>query len=226
MSRSVRTVLIGGAFVLAASSAATLRTAAFPLLQGPALSVSHQADQDAARRAKPIAGQTIFRFDTFDDEQLWTNVLRMHEAIPTVNPVIALAVGLKVDVDALPPALIAALEAGQVDLTDPAVTIELLRVNAVVGIIGKVDALGQLTSIGTTCALCHSTVDNSFTTGIGKRLDGWPNRDLNVGAILGLSPRAGSYAQDRVQHVGTRQIRSTTPCVRRHEHYPADYSAG
>src|SRR5687767_500496 len=133
-------------------------------------------------------GQSIFRFDTFDDEQLWTNVLRMHEAIRSVNPLTALAVGLKVDVDALPPALIAALQAGQVDLTDPAVTIELLRLNAVVGVIGKVDDVGHLTSIGITCALCHSTVDNSFTTGIGKRLDGWPNRDLNVGAILGLSP--------------------------------------
>ena len=187
MPRSVRIALIGGAFVLAASSAATLRTAASPL-QGPAFSVSHQAEQDAARRVRPDSGQTIFRFDTFDDEQLWTNVLRMHEAIPSVNPVTALAVGLKVDVDALPPALIAALRAGQVDLTDPAVTIELLRLNAVVGIVGKVNDLGQLTSIGTTCALCHSTVDNSFTTGIGKRLDGWPNRDLNVGAILGLSP--------------------------------------
>jgi mono/diheme cytochrome c family protein len=188
MPGSVRIALIGGAFVLSASSAATLRSAASPPLQGPALSISHQADQDTARRARPISGQNIFRFDTFDDEQLWTNVLRMHEAIPSVKPVTALAVGLKVDIDALPPALIAALQAGQVDLTDPAVTIELLRLNAVVGVIGKVDDLGQLTSIGTTCALCHSTVDNSFTTGIGKRLDGWPNRDLNVGAILGLSP--------------------------------------
>jgi hypothetical protein len=188
MPRSMRIALIGGAFMLAAGSAATLRTTASPLPQAPAFSVSHQADQGAASRAKPISGQTIFRFDTFDDEQLWTNVLRMHEAIPSVNPVTALAVGLKVDVDALPPALIAALQAGQVDLTDPAVTIELLRLNAVVGVIGRVDDVGRLTSIGITCALCHSTVDNSFTTGIGKRLDGWPNRDLNVGAILGLSP--------------------------------------
>jgi hypothetical protein len=188
MPHSVRTALIGGAFVLAAGFAATLRTAAFPLPQGPALFVSHPADQDVAGRAKPNTGQTIFRFDTFGDEQLWTNVLRMHEAIPSVNPVTALAVGLKVDVDALPPALVAALQAGQVDLTDPAVTIELLRLKAVVGVIGKVDDLGHLTSIGTTCALCHSTVDNSLTTGIGKRLDGWPNRNLDVGAILGLSP--------------------------------------
>ena len=158
------------------------------LLQTAALSVSQQPGPDAARRPRPDSGQTIFRFDTFGDEQLWTNVLRMHEAIPSVDPATALAVGLKVDVDALPPELIAALEAGEVDLTDPAVTIELLRLNAVVGVIGKVDDAGQLTSIGITCALCHSTVDNSFTTGIGKRLDGWPNRDLDVGTILGLSP--------------------------------------
>ena len=92
------------------------------------------------------------------------------------------------DVEALPPALVAALQAGQVDLTDPAVTIELLRLNAVVGVMGKVVDQGRLKSIGITCALCHSTVDNSFDAGIGRRLDGWPNRDLNVGAILGLSP--------------------------------------
>jgi mono/diheme cytochrome c family protein len=188
MPRSVRFALFGWGFVLAASTAATLRTAATPLPKDPARSVNHSAEKDAARRAKPISGQTIFRFDTFDDEQLWTNALRMNEAIRSVSPATALSVGLKVDVEALPPALVAALRAGQVDLTDPAVTTELLRLNAVVGVIGKVDDLGQLTSIGTTCALCHSTVDNSFTTGIGKRLDGWPNRDLNVGAILGLSP--------------------------------------
>ena len=140
-------------------------------------------------QSKPkFDGQQIFRFDTFGDEQLWTDTLQMQQAIAGVSPATALGVGLKVDVDALPPAVIAALQAGQVDLNDPAVTIELLRLNAVVGVMGKVDDTGQLTRVGTTCALCHSTVDNSFTTGIGRRLDGWPNRDLNVGAILGLSP--------------------------------------
>ena len=133
-------------------------------------------------------GQQIFRYDTFDDEQLWTNVLRMHEALRLVAPATALAVGLKVDAEALPPELIAAIQAGDVKLTDPTATIALLRLNAVVGVMGKVDEFGQLTSVGITCALCHSTVDNSFAAGIGKRLDGWPNRDLNVGAILGLSP--------------------------------------
>jgi mono/diheme cytochrome c family protein len=141
-----------------------------------------------ASSAKASDGRQIFRFDTFGDEQLWTDTLQMHHGIATVSPRAALSVGLKVDVEALPDALIAELQAGQVDLNDPAVTIELLRLNAVVGVIGRVDGSGQLTRVGTTCALCHSTVDNSFTTGIGKRLDGWPNRDLNVGAILGLSP--------------------------------------
>jgi mono/diheme cytochrome c family protein len=133
-------------------------------------------------------GQQIFRFDTFGDEQLWTNVLRMHEAVTTVDPATALAVGLKVDVDALPAPVIAALRAGLVDLSDPAVTRELLRLNAVVGIKGAIDDSGQLKTIGVTCALCHSTVDNSLSPGIGRRLDGWANRDLNVGAIVALSP--------------------------------------
>ena len=141
-----------------------------------------------ASSARPLDGQQIFRFDTFGDEQLWTNPLQMHQAIAEVSPATALGVGLKVDVDALPPAVIDALTQGQVNLDDPAVTVELLRLNAVVGVVGSVDDNGQLTRIGITCALCHSTVDDSFAAGIGQRLDGWPNRTLNVGAILGLSP--------------------------------------
>ena len=143
----------------------------------------HQAGERTHRD-----GQAIFRFDTFGDEQLWTGVLRIHEPLATVDPATALAVGLKVDVEALPPAVLAALRAGQVDLTDPAVTTELLRLDAVVGVKGKVSGSGRLTSVGVTCALCHSTVDNSLARGIGRRLDGWANRDLNVGAIVALSP--------------------------------------
>ncbi|WP_304057196.1 c-type cytochrome [Nitrosomonas communis] len=141
---------------------------------------------DAAQKHRE--GQEIFRFDTFGDEQLWSGVLRMHEAIATVNPATALAVGLKVDVEALPQEVITALQAGQVDLTNPAVTLELLRLNAVVGVKGSFDEAGQLAKIGVTCALCHSSVDNSFAPSIGKRLDGWANTDLNVGAIVALSP--------------------------------------
>jgi mono/diheme cytochrome c family protein len=138
--------------------------------------------------AEPQDGQQIFRFDTFGDEQLWTGVLRMQEAIATVDPATALAVGLKVDVNALPTSIVDALRAGQVDLTSPDVTKALLRLNAVVGVKGTVTETGQLTSVGITCALCHSNVDNSFAPGIGRRLDGWANRDLNVGAIVALSP--------------------------------------
>lgn len=149
---------------------------------------NQESTSERSGRTGQFDGQTIFRYDTFGDEQLWTRVLRMHEAVATVDPATALAVGLKVDVDALPPAIIAALRAGDVDLTHPAVTTELIRLNAVVGIKGTVSNAGQLTSIGITCALCHSSVDDSFTKGIGRRLDGWANLDLNVGAIVALSP--------------------------------------
>ena len=185
MRRSMRIAVGLGGLVFAVVFAVTVRTAASPTAPS---ATTAQANGGVHGRPDPSQGQAIFRFDTFGDEQLWTKTLRMHEVIASVSPVTALSVGLKVDVDALPPALISALQGKQVDLTDPAVTTELLRLNAVVGIVGKVDDTGQLTSIGTTCALCHSTVDNSFASGIGRRLDGWPNRDLNVGAILGLSP--------------------------------------
>jgi mono/diheme cytochrome c family protein len=134
-------------------------------------------------------GKTIFRFDTFGDEQLWTDTLQMQKVIKDLSPRQALSVGLKVDSDALPPALIDAIKAGQVNLDDPAVTIQLLKLNAVIGVIGKVaGANNTLATIGITCALCHSVVDNSIAPGIGRRLDGWPNRTLNVGAIVALSP--------------------------------------
>jgi hypothetical protein len=133
-------------------------------------------------------GQLIFRFDTFGDEQLWTNVLRMHEVLPTVDPKSALSLGLKVDVDALPREIIRAIRSGTLDLTDPAITVELLRLNAIVGVRGRVDDSGTLTSVGITCALCHSTVDDSLVAGIGHRRDGWANPHLDVGKILALSP--------------------------------------
>ena len=138
-------------------------------------------------------GREIFRFDTFGDEQLWTDVLHLHEAVQTVSPATALSVGLKVDVDALPQAIVDELVAKDVDLNDPAVTIALLKLDAVVGVKGNVDESGHLTSIGITCALCHSNVDDSFTKGIGKRLDGWANHDLNVGVIAGLAPGLAAF---------------------------------
>src|SRR5687767_2486054 len=174
-------------------------TASLMLVIAMALAIAGLAPVTQANQFAPQAsdrdgehnlrdGMAIFRYETFGDEQLWTDVLRMHEVIPSVDPATALAVGLKVDVDALPAGVVAAIRAGQVDLTNPAVTVELLRLNAVVGVKGTVDAAGQLTTVGVTCALCHSSVDDSFAPGIGKRLDGWANTDLNVGAIVALSP--------------------------------------
>jgi hypothetical protein len=146
------------------------------------------ATATAWSRQLDAIGQKIFRFDTFGDEQLWTDVLRMHDVLPTISPATALAVGLKVDVQALPPSIIDALRRKAVDLANPAVTVELLRLNAVVGVKGTVNTAGQLTKVGVTCALCHSTVDNAFAPGIGRRLDGWANTTLDVGAIAALSP--------------------------------------
>jgi hypothetical protein len=134
-------------------------------------------------------GKAVFRFNTFGDETFWTDTLRMHEVIRSgVSPATALSVGLKVDVDTLPQAVRDALAAGKVDLTSPATTVTLLKLGAVVGMVGQVDASNTLVRVGITCALCHSTVDNSFAAGIGKRLDGWPNLTLNPGAIIALSP--------------------------------------
>jgi mono/diheme cytochrome c family protein len=172
MSRAVRIVFVSAAVVFTA----TLSSSLF------------------AQRPDRFDGEAIFRFDTFGDEQLWTDVLRMHEVIATVSPRTALSVGLKVDVEALPAGVVDALNNGQVNLDDPAVTLELLRLNAVVGIVGKIDDTGRLVSVGTTCALCHSTVDNP--SGIGRRLDGWPNRTLNAGVILGLSPALAAFKNE------------------------------
>lgn len=129
-------------------------------------------------------GQRVFRFDTFGDEQVWTDTLRLHEVIEkSVDPTTALKVGLKVDADVLPPGIL-----DTVDLKSPATTVALLKMNAVVGVQATVDSNNHITRLGVTCALCHSTVDNSVMPGIGHRKDGWPNRDLNVGAIIALSP--------------------------------------
>ncbi|MEP6731459.1 MAG: c-type cytochrome [bacterium] len=146
----------------------------------------------ARDRALAAQGKEIFRYATFGDETFWTDTLRMHEVIRTsVDPTTALSVGLKVDTDSLPPAVVQGIKNGSISLKSPATTVALLKLNAVVGVRGKVTSVnGQdvLTRVGITCALCHSTVDNSFSAGIGKRLDGWPNHDLNPGAIIALSP--------------------------------------
>jgi mono/diheme cytochrome c family protein len=154
------------------------------------------SSDDAARAtvdpALAAMGKDIFRFDTFGDETFWTDTLMMNTVISTaVDPTTALTVGLKVDAEAIPADVVAGVQNGTVSLTSPATTIALLKLNAVVGVKGTVESVGgvdTLTRVGITCALCHSTVDNSFMAGIGKRLDGWPNHDLNPGAIIALSP--------------------------------------
>lgn len=148
-------------------------------------------------------GRQTFRFDTFGDEQFWGDTLLLHQAIegkknggagPGISPQTALALGLKVDVNALPEKLIEKLKHGRVHLDDPAVTLALLKLNAVVGLTAffnppaQQKSKGVLKSLGIQCALCHSTVDNSLAFGIGQRLDGWTNRDLNVGAIIASAP--------------------------------------
>jgi hypothetical protein len=142
-------------------------------------------------------GRRIFRFDTFGDEAFWGDTLKLHQAIagaklggvgPGVSPKTALAVGLKVDMDALPADLVEQIKAGKVNLDDPATTLALMKLNSVLGVTGFFNADGSLRSMGIQCALCHSTVDDAFAPGIGHRLDGWPNRDLNVGAIVALAP--------------------------------------
>lgn len=146
------------------------------------------AGTERTRKSEKKVGQAIFRFDTFGDEQLWTDVLRMHEALPLVSPRVALGVGLKVDAHALPAVVRKAIRTGTVNLDDPAVTLALLRLDADVGVKGTFDAAGTLTRVGVTCALCHSSVDDHLAPGIGRRLDGWANTDLDVGTIVGLSP--------------------------------------
>ena len=174
-------------------------------------------------------GREIFRYATFGDEDFWGGTLGLHEAIagaanggvgPGLSPKAALSLGLKVDVDALPGRVRRAIKSGAsgaLNLNDPAVTIELLRLDAVVGITGFFDDARRLKSVGIQCSLCHSVVDNSFSEGIGERRDGWANRDLNIGAIVALAPRLQAFSDllgvdvaDRAegsQLVGAGQVR-------------------
>jgi len=201
-------------FVLAASLAAV------PLILFTLARPSPADAQQMASKVDPVAshkqsaveqnalesiarGRQTFRFDTFGDEAFWSGALRLHEAIagsahggvgPGVSPHTALAVGLKVDVDRLPRSVRNGLRAGTIDLEDPAVTLALLRLNAVLGVKGTFGNGGNLTAVGIECALCHSTVDDSFAPGVGHRLDGWANRDLDVGQIAALAPDLSAVA--------------------------------
>ena len=133
-------------------------------------------------------GRQIFRFDTFGDQAFWGGQLKLHQAINTLTPRQALALGLKIDSEVLPPAVIQAIQNGTVNLNDPAVTRLLIKLKAVLGVVGSFNQSGTLSSVGLTCAVCHSTVDNSISASIGHRIDGLANRDLNVGAIAASAP--------------------------------------
>ena len=209
---SFRTGAVTGIFTLAVVVVLALTV----MVQG-VRSQSTNKDSTSDNAVNLVAlGRQSFRFDTFGDQAFWGDALKLHQAIegsalggvgPGVSPKQALTVGLKVDSDALPRNLFEQLQHGKADLNDPAVTVALLKLNAVVGVTGIFDSAGTLKSMGIQCALCHSTVDNSEpalcagviqpnpgTGCIGHRLDGWANRDLNVGGIIALAPDLDSVA--------------------------------
>jgi hypothetical protein len=159
-------------------------------------------------------GRRIFRYDTFGDQAFWGDTLRLHRAIkgeklggtgPGLSPKAAIRLGLKVDVDALPAPLIRNLREGKVDLDDPATTLALLKLKAVVGVTGFFSNQGDLRSVGLQCAICHSTVNNSLAFGIGQRRDGWANRDLDIGAIAATAPNLQPVAD--LLEVDVRTVR-------------------
>jgi hypothetical protein len=159
-------------------------------------------------------GKKIFRFDTFGDEDFWSGLLHIDKAIAGaahggfgdgISPKAALGVGLKVDAEALPADVVAGIKSGAISLDDPKSTLALLKLNSVVGVKGTFGEGGELKAIGITCAICHSTVDDSFQPGVGRRLDGWPNRDLNVGAIISLTDNAQPIAD--MLHVDEATLR-------------------
>src|SRR5688572_20219212 len=159
---------------------------------------------DASAGTMIADGRRIFRFDDFEDFHFWGESLKLHQAIagsanagvgPGLSPRNALALGLKIDSEAIPAPIADGLRAGRYNLDDPAITLGLIWLDSVVGVKGYFDTRGQLVLVGFTCALCHSTVDDSFSPGIGRRRDGWANRDLNVGAIAALAPDLSAVAR-------------------------------
>src|SRR5436190_15494884 len=179
------------------------------------LNLEGKAIKSGDNKSLVAQGKEIFRFDDFGDKDFWSGLLHIDKAIlgeknggygPGVSPATALAVGLKVDVDALPADVRAGISSGAINLNDPATTVALLKLNAVVGVTSNFSQEGKLQSIGITCASCHSTVDNSFAFGIGKRLDAWPNRDLNVGGIISLTDNAQPIAN--LLHVDETTLRN------------------
>ncbi len=222
-------------FLLSTVSGTFLLAIVFLGVMAPGSKSQSNNDKDStASNAVQLVqqGRQIFRFDTFGDQAFWGDTLKLHQAIegaglggvgPGVSPKMALSAGLKVDIDALPSNLLQQLQHGQVNLDNPAITVALLKLNAVVGLTGFFDSTGALTSVGIQCAFCHSTVDNSNpalcagtiqpnpgTGCVGHRLDGWANRDLNVGGIIALAPDLSAVANllSTVQPVTQTAVRN------------------
>jgi hypothetical protein len=203
MTTRQRTALVAAVFGLAPIVALIGggTTPASAQADGKAFGIA--ADKYAAQLLRE--GRQIFRYDTFGSEDFWGGQVKLHQAIqgqkaggvgPGVSPKQALELGLKVDMEAVPKPVASAIKAGKVDLNEPANTLLLLKANAVVGVTGFFNPDGKtLKSIGIQCALCHSTVDNAFAPGIGRRLDGWPNRDLNIGAIVASAPDLSAFVK-------------------------------
>ena len=198
--------------VLAARSIGVARAAPRPPLH-TSTKASAPFDDVIAENMQQMMdeGRRTFRFDTFGDEAFWSDGLGLDRAIAGakhggvgdgVSPKTALALGLKVDMDALPPAVVEAVKAGKVDMNDPATTLTLIKLNAVLGVVGTFDG-DRMTKVGLSCAVCHSTVDDAFAPGIGHRLDGWGNRDLNPGAIIAATPNVAIVAQQLKVDVAT-----------------------
>ena len=207
MGRKKRVGIAVAVAAAGALAASLLVAATSGLPSAVAARSTFSGDNSGSDSGSPIdtlvaQGKQSFRFDTFGDQAFWGDTLHLNQAIagaanggvgPGVSPKTALSVGLKVDVDALPGSVQSAIANGQVNLDDPAVTLTLLKLNSVVGVKGFFDRDGRLNSVGIECALCHSTVDNSFAPGIGHRLDGWANGDLDPGQIIAASPAVPRY---------------------------------
>ena len=195
-------VVISAAFAGQVSFSAQAQQPAATSGSSPTAAFDTTINQNAQRMIDE--GRKIFRYDTFGSEAFWGDELHRHQAIvgeklggvgPGVSPKTALSLGLKVDAAALPPDVVEQIKAGKVNMDDPASTVLLLKANAVVGVTAFMNADGTARSIGIQCALCHSTVDDSFAPGIGQRLDGWGNRDLNVGAIVASAPNLEPFSK-------------------------------
>ena len=206
MSRHAKLLLACGVVALVIAGIFAFRQS-LPAAQTPTRTVagaSFDSSIDQHARKMIEEGRRIFRYDTFGDEAFWGDQLKLHQAVvgeklggvgPGLSPKMALSLGLKVDADAVPADLAAQIKAGKVDMNDPASTVALLKANAVVGVTAFLNPDGSAKSMGVQCSICHSTVDDSFAPGIGRRLDGWPNRDLNIGAIIALAPDVSPFTK-------------------------------